>query len=153
MRCDFFLKLLRRDLHVLDFHVEILPGAEGVVFCGDFLVADYDGKILDGFLLVEDADDLVFLGGGEEGFLVFAVLDLGAEVGGVDEDDVAFVGGIEEEDGDVGAGGGEDVAGHGDDSGEHLVFHEVLADAFFNPGLGGDEASGYDDGGFPFLAE
>jgi len=138
---------------VLDFHIEILPGAERVVFRGDLVVAHDDGEILDDFLAIEDADDLVFLGRGEEGFLVFAVFDLGAEVGGVDEDDVALVAGIEEEDGDVGAGGGEDVAGHGDHSGEHLVFHEVLAYAFFDPGLGGDEAGGHDDGGFPLLAQ
>ena len=90
---------------MLHFHIEILSGAEGVVFGGDFLVGDDHGEILDGFPGVEDADDLVFLGGGQQGFLVFAVLDLGAEIGGVDENDVALVGGVEEEDGDIGAGG------------------------------------------------
>ena len=85
--------------------------------------------------------------------MVFAVFDFGAEIGGIDEDDVFLVGGIEEEDGDVGASGGEDVAGHGDHSGEHFVFHEVLADFFLDAGLGGDEAGGDDDGGFAFFRE
>lgn len=138
---------------MLDFYIEVLPGAEGVVFGGDFFVGDDDGKIFDGFLGIEDANDLVFFVGGEEGFLVFAVFDLGAEIGGIDEHDVFFVRGIEEENGDVGAGGGEDVAGHGDHTSEHFVFHEVLADFFLDAGLGGDEASGDDDGGFAFFRE
>jgi hypothetical protein len=85
---------------------------------------------------------LFFFFGAEESLLVLAFFDFGAEGGGVDEDDVALVGGVDEEDGDVCAGGCKDVAGHGDDSGEHLVLHEVLADFFVDPGLGGDEAGG-----------
>ncbi len=138
---------------MFDFDIKILPGAERVVFGGDVVIADDNGEVLDDFLVVKDANDLVLLIGGEQGFLVFAFLDLGAEVGGVYKNDIAFVGGIEEENGDVRAGGREDVAGHGDHTGEHLVFHEVLADAFFNAGLGSDETGGNDDGGFAFGAE
>jgi hypothetical protein len=50
---------------MLHLYIKILAGAEGVVFGGDFLVGDDDGEVLDGFLGVEDADDLVFLGGGQ----------------------------------------------------------------------------------------
>jgi len=107
-----------------------------VVFGGDVVVADDDGEVVDGLLAIKSLDDAVFFFGGEEGLLVFAVFDLFAELGGVDEDDVSFVGGVEKEDGDVGAGGGEDVTGHGDDAGEHLVFDEVLADLFIDAGAG-----------------
>ena len=86
-------------------------------------------------------------------FWFFAFFDLGAEVGGVDEDDLAVVVVVEEEDGDVGAGGGEDVAGHGDDAAEHVVCDEVLADLLFDAALGGDEAGGHDDGGFSAFGE
>ena len=36
---------------------------------------------------------------------------------------------------------------------EHLLFHQVLSDAFLNAGLGGDEAGGHDDGGFAVRGE
>lgn len=104
-------------------------------------------------LCVEGFDDAVFFLRRQQGLLVFAVFDLGAELGGIDEDHVAVVTGVEKEDGDVGAGGGKDVTRHGDDSGEHLVFHEVLADLFVDPALGGDESGRHDDGGFTRRAE
>ncbi len=74
---------------MLHFHIEILTGAEGIIFGGDVVVGDDDGEILDGVFSVKGADDLVLFGGGEEGLLVFAVLDLGAEFGGVHKDDGA----------------------------------------------------------------
>lgn len=95
---QLLLKRLRRDSHILDLDLKILPGGEGVVFGGDVVVGDGYGEIVDRFLGVEGLDDAVFFFAGEEGLLVFAVLDLGAELGSVDEDDVAVVGVVEEDD-------------------------------------------------------
>ena len=50
---------------MLHLHIKILPGAEGVVFRRDVFVGNDNRKIFDDFLVVENADDLVFLGGGE----------------------------------------------------------------------------------------
>ncbi len=61
---------------------------------------------------------------------------------------LSLVGGVDEENGDVGAGGGEDVAGHGDHAGQHLFVDQMLADAFVDAGLGGDEAGRHHDGRF-----
>jgi hypothetical protein len=50
-------------------------------------------------------------------------------------------------------GGREDVARHRDDAAEHAALDEALADLPLDPGLGGDESGGHDDGGASGLAE
>ena len=61
-------ELLRRQIDILDLHLEILPGAQAVILGGDLVVADHHREILHRLLGVEGGDDAVFLGRRTAGF-------------------------------------------------------------------------------------
>ena len=134
---------MRCEVGVFDLHLKILPRAQAVILGGDVLVVHHHREILHRLFAVESSDDAVFFGIREQGLLVLAVFDFGAEVGGIDQHHALLVGVVDKQDGDVCAGGGEDVAGHGDHASKHFVVHQMLTNFSFDTALCGDEAGGY----------
>ena len=144
-RGEFFLG----EGRVFDFDVEVLSRGKGVAFFFDFVVRDDDGEAVFGFLLEEGVFDFFDFVVSEACTFVVAVFIFFAELGGVDEDDFFSAARIiEEDDGDVCAGGGEDVGGHGDAAVDDMVFDDVFEDFFLDGGFGGDKACWDDDGAF-----
>ena len=116
-------ELFCRYFHILHFHIEILSGTERAVLRFNIVVRNHDGEFLDGFFGIESLDDLLLFLGPKNGLLILSLLYLLAEVGGINENHVPGVGGVHEKNRNVCPSCGEYVAGHGNDSAEHLILY------------------------------
>lgn len=147
VRIELCLEFVGGDVGVFDFDFEVLSGAERVVFALDITVISEHREIVLFLTGIERVDDSVDFLVGKHGALGFADLFLGAEAGCVHQQRVVmFLGFVQEDDGHVGAGVGEDAAGHGDDPTQHVLVDHAFADGLLDGSFGGEESRGHHDG-------